>query len=349
MTTSGTALVFAGNTLDSPYAKTAHGLIRGSERFQVKGILDFSGSTTDAGVRLDGQARGITMVDSIQSFLKIHPEGVDYFVIGIASAGGKLERAWFPLIEEAISNGMSVVNGLHEFVSDMPKFKDLAEKHNCTLIDVRKPKPRLQQHFWEGKVDRISSKKIAVLGTDCAVGKRTTARMLMQEMVKQGGKAEMIYTGQTGWMQGFKYGFIFDSTLNDFVSGELEQAMWECFEQEKPEFMFLEGQASLRNPSGPCGVEFLISGKSDGVILVHPAGRTHFKGWEHLNRPLPTPEDEIRLIEGFGVPVLGLALNTKGITLEEAKSLQGKYEAQLRIPVCLPLEEGVSKLIKALR
>ena len=37
----------------------------------------------------------------------------------------------------------------------------------------------------------------------------------------------MIYTGQTGWLQGGEYGFIFDSTLNDFVSGELENAIRE--------------------------------------------------------------------------------------------------------------------------
>ena len=37
-----------------------------------------------------------------------------------------------------------------------------------------------------------------------------------------------ITSGQTGWMQGGKYGFILDSTVNDFVSGELEKAIVEC-------------------------------------------------------------------------------------------------------------------------
>ena len=37
----------------------------------------------------------------------------------------------------------------------------------------------------------------------------------------------MIYTGQTGWLQGGRFGFILDATPNDFVSGELEHAIVE--------------------------------------------------------------------------------------------------------------------------
>ncbi len=73
---------------------------------------------------------------------------------------------------------------------------------------------------------KVKCPKIAVLGTDCALGKRTTTRFLVEAMRKAGFKAEMIYTGQTGWMQGAKYGFIFDSTLNDFISGEMNTPLF---------------------------------------------------------------------------------------------------------------------------
>ncbi|MEM1359258.1 MAG: signal peptidase I, partial [Bacteroidota bacterium] len=42
--------------------------------------------------------------------------------------------------------------------------------------------------------------------------------------------------GQTGWMQGSKYGFIFDSTLNDFVSGELTHAILQAYKNEQPAY-----------------------------------------------------------------------------------------------------------------
>ena len=37
---------------------------------------------------------------------------------------------------------------------------------------------------------------------------RTTARVLTQGLRARGLSAEMIYTGQTGWLQGGRYGFI---------------------------------------------------------------------------------------------------------------------------------------------
>src|SRR5204862_259012 len=82
-------------------------------------------------------------------------------------------------------------------------------------------------------------------------GKRTTARMLTEGCRAAGMNADMIYTGQTGWLQGGRFGFILDATPNDFVSGELEHAIVTCAAETFPDVIFLEGQSSLRNPSGP--------------------------------------------------------------------------------------------------
>ena len=75
------------------------------------------------------------------------------------------------------------------------------------------------------------------MGTDCAVGKRTTSRFIMEACQAEGWKTEMIYTGQTGWMQGSSYGIIFDSLPNDFVSGELEHAILSCVSEANPDLM----------------------------------------------------------------------------------------------------------------
>ena len=40
---------------------------------------------------------------------------------------------------------------------------------------------------------------------------------------RRGLTAELVTTGQTGWLQGHRYGFILDATPNDFVTGELER------------------------------------------------------------------------------------------------------------------------------
>jgi uncharacterized NAD-dependent epimerase/dehydratase family protein len=161
---------------------------------------------------------------------------------------------------------------------------------------------------------------------------------------KAGIRAELIYTGQTGWLQGGKYGFVLDSTLNDFVSGELEHALLTCYREVRPDLMLIEGQAALRNPSGPCGSEFLVSGNARSVILVHAPKRTYFDHEAHLGR-IPTLESEIALIRMYGSAVIALALNTEGCTREEAQEFVRVYEHRLNVPVLLPLEEGCDKII----
>ncbi|MEI9918696.1 MAG: DUF1611 domain-containing protein [Bacteroidota bacterium] len=112
--------------------------------------------------------------------------------------------------------------------------------------------------------------KIAVLGTDCALGKRTTTRFLTEAMKKAGYKAEMHLHRTNRLDAGCEiWRFIFDSTLNDFISGEMEHAVVSCWNNEKPDIIFIEGQSSLRNPSGPAGAEWLVSANADAAVLQH--------------------------------------------------------------------------------
>src|SRR5690606_29594381 len=107
---------------------------------------------------------------------------------------------------------LDIINGLHDHLNERPEIKLLAEKNNVQLVDIRKPKKLHELHFWTGKVFDIKTPVVAVIGTDCALGKRTTTRFVMNACNNAGMNTQMIYTGQTGWLQGGKYGFIFDST-----------------------------------------------------------------------------------------------------------------------------------------
>ena len=114
----------------------------------------------------------------------------------------------------------------------------------------------------DGAIREVRAPRVAVLGTDCALGKRTTARLLVEACRRAGLRAEMIFTGQTGWMQGGRYGFILDSTPNDFVAGEVEHAIVTCDREARPDVIVIEGQSAFRNPSGPCGAELVVSGQA---------------------------------------------------------------------------------------
>ena len=345
-TMDGRAVLLTQGMLDTHNAKTAHGLIRGSERYQVVGVIDNKNAGKDAGEVLDGKARNIPIFDSVVSF-KQSGIDADYLVIGVATKGGRIPKPMREEISTAVNCGLNIVNGLHEFLTDDQDLQALAHKHGVSLYDIRKPRPKNQLKFWDGSINRVKCPKIAVLGTDCALGKRTTARMLVQAAREMGLKSEMIYTGQTGWLQGGKYGFIFDSTYNDFVSGELENAIVTCYDEQKPDLIFLEGQSSLQNPTGPCGAEFLLSGKADGVVLQHAPGRKYFGDEPELGE-IPPLKTELELIRLYGSRTIAITLNTSGLTADQADAFQDEYQKEFGIPVVQPLKDGVSGIIKKL-
>jgi uncharacterized NAD-dependent epimerase/dehydratase family protein len=342
------AIILTGGLLKTSDAKTAHGLIRGTERFTIIGVVD--GPETageDAGILLDGKKRNIPVFGSFGEAIVRLPK-IDFLIIGVATVGGILPTNMLEVVIEAINAGVSIVNGLHEYLSEKPALVKLSQEKSVQLIDIRKPKSREQLSFWTGEIYKVKAPIIALLGMDCAMGKRTTARMLTQACTKNGLQSEMIYTGQTGWLQGGKYGFIFDSTLNDFVSGELENAIVTCANETKAAIIFLEGQSSLRNPSGPCGIELLISGNAKHTVLIFAPKRKYFDNDEHWGM-IPSVESEIELIEKLGSKVIALAVNTEGCTDEEAFAYQKMYEQKLGLPVLLPIQEGVEKLVPTLK
>ena len=232
------AIVITGGFLEGNSAKTAHGLIRGKERFNIVGIIDETHAGKDAGEVLDGKNRGIPIYASISDFAHQSTWPATYCIVGVATKGGVIPESMRNSLMQALEHGYGIVNGLHEYVSDIPALANLAKAKGLEVIDVRKTKKFKDLHFWTGKIKEVKCPKIAVLGTDCAMGKRTTTRFLMQAMREAGYKAEMIYTGQTGWMQGAKYGFVFDSTLNDFISGELEHAVHTCYKETNPDIIY---------------------------------------------------------------------------------------------------------------
>jgi uncharacterized NAD-dependent epimerase/dehydratase family protein len=345
----GTAVVLTRGLFHLNDAKTAHGLVRGTERFKIMGVIDEVNAGKDAGVVLDGTQRDIPIFPSVRAFTDTTGTTPDYAVIGVALCGGRLDDDWQTLVLDVMSQGISIVNGLHMPLSDIPAFKAAAEKYNVEIIDFRRSKPFDQLQYWAGKVFGITIPRIAVLGTDCAVGKRTTSRMIVQMCRANAIKTEMIFTGQTGWLQGAPYGFILDATPNDFVCGELESAIVECAEKSNPDLMILEGQSALRNPLGPCGAELIVSGNAKGVILQHAPFRKFFDTVEAFGCRLPRVEDEIKLVEMYGAKVIAVTLNGEGCSREDLVQYAQELNAATQLPVLDPLNDDVSTLLPVIR
>lgn len=363
------ALLVTEGYLDQIFAKTAHGVLRGPCRYEIAGVVDSAHADKTVGEVLpellggasagvDGARNaGLPVVRDVADAWQRLAEPADALIVGVATPGGALSQPIRRVLLDGARRGMTLVNGLHQLLEDDAEIRAAVEASGGILVDVRKPPPARELRFWTGDVMRCPVPRVPVLGIDCAVGKRTTCSLLQAELARRGVHASMIYTGQTGWLQGWKHGLIFDSIPNDFVCGELERAVLDCAAHdcengEQPDVILIEGQSGLRNPSGPGGGELLLAAGAAGCILQVVPGRTAFKGFKELARDaarmrLPSSESEVDLIRSYGVEVWGLGVHPEGLDADAARAERDRLREALGLPVTLPFEDGVGELADA--
>jgi len=340
----GNALILCEGAFGTLNGKTAHGLVRFTNRYKIRGVIDSTGAGKDAGEVLDGRPCRIPIYSNLAEALQANRNEIKYFVIGLAPEGGKLPPSYRDIVAGAIRAGLNIDSGLHEFLSDDPEFNALAQKHGVQIRDIRKPPAIRDLHFFSGKIKEVNAIRIAVLGTDSAIGKRTTAWEITHALNAIGVKTEMIGTGQTAWMQGAKYGIRLDAIVNDYVSGEIEHAIWQCWRDEKPQVMLLEGQGSLMHPAYPGGFELIAAGRPHAIILQTAPKRATHDGFPDF--PMTPLEKEIQVIELLANrPVLAITLNHENMTDEEIAATVRQFENQYGIPCCDILKHGTEKIL----
>ncbi len=348
---SGTAIVYCQGAFNTPEGKTAHGLVRFTERYEVVGVIDAKYAGNDAGKVLDNRPNGIIIYkdfDAAMRALDAQKVAVKNFVIGLAPDGGRLPKEAKDEIKKALRRKMNVASGLHDFLTKDAELNALAAENGCTIKDVRKTPDRDDLHFFTGEIEQVECLKLAVLGTDSAVGKRTTAWMIVHGFRNDGLKAEMIGTGQTGWMQGAKYSMIMDSCINDFVSGEIEHAVVSAWKNEKPDVIVIEGQGSLMNPAYPGGFEILAAGRPDYVVLQHAPRRLEYDGFPGYR--LHSLPEQINAIETIsGKKVVAVTLNHENMKTEEIPAECEKITQETGLPCFDVLEHGAEGLVNVLR
>jgi uncharacterized NAD-dependent epimerase/dehydratase family protein len=340
--------VYCEGAYNTTNGKTAHGLVRFTERYKIQSIIDSNYDGLDAGLVLDGKKNGIPIVGSLKEALHLDEQNKPtHLVVGLAPDGGRLDKTALKDIKEAIKMGLSVDSGLHDYLSDDPEIMKLAKSSKVHIHDIRKPAPVKDLHFFTGNIEKVKALKIAVLGTDSAVGKRTTAWKIVHGFRAAGYKAELIGTGQTAWLQGAKYSMVLDSVINDFVSGEIEHAVYSCWENEKPDVIVLEGQGSLMNPAYPGGFELLAAGRPDIVILQHAPARLEYDGFPGY--PLHPIDHQIQAIELLsGKKVVAIAVNHEDLNLNQIDEVCKKIEVETNLPTSDVLIHGPERLVSVL-
>ncbi|MBK8166863.1 MAG: DUF1611 domain-containing protein [bacterium] len=346
----GNAVIWCEGAFNTTYGKTAHGLVRRSERYEVLAVIDAAWGGRDAGDVLDGRPRGIPVVASLEQALRLtggDGRGPTHFVVGLAPDGGRLPVAARAAVAAALAAGLNVDSGLHDFLGDDPALADLAACAGVRIRDVRRTPPRPELHFFDGRISQVQALKVAVLGTDSAVGKRTTGWLLVDAFRAAARRAEMVGTGQTAWLQGAKHSLILDSLINDFVSGEIEHAVWSCWEDGRPDVIVLEGQGSLLNPAYPGGFELLAAGRPDVVVMQHAPARREYDGFPgHALHDLPTQIRAVELISGR--PVAAVTVNHEELEPSAIDAACADITAQTGLPAFDVLRDGAARLRDAL-
>ena len=347
----GNAVVYCEGMFNTPSGKTAHGLVRFTKRYHVMSVIDARHAGRDAGEVLDGKACGIPVVSTLEQAL-VSAQGLSkpltHFVIGLAPDGGRLTDSARRAVLDAVSIGLHVDSGLHDYLSEDMEISSMAHEKGVTLRDVRKPPSRKHLHFFSGKIEEVSALTLAVLGTDSAVGKRTSAWIMVNGLRHDGISTEMIGTGQTAWMQGANYSIILDSLINDFVSGEIEHAVWRAWQNSRPEVIVLEGQGSLMNPAYPGGFEILAAGRPDIVVLQHAPARKEYDGFPgYPIQPLARQIEAIQIISGK--PVAAITVNHEGLKREQIPWVCDAIEQVSGLPTFDLLEEGPAGLLKVIK
>lgn len=321
-------LIFTGTSTDSSYAKTGFGLVEW-RRDLCRGQIRLLGGTIDLGLPY------MSLQDAIDA-------GVKSLVIGTASVGGAIPDEWLDTLEQAALLGLDIVGGVHTPLQKVTRLTKAAETSGAALIDVRIAPTDLPV----GTGKQRTGKRILMVGTDCAVGKKYTALALERDMKTAGLNADFRASGQTGIMIAGQ-GIPIDAVVSDFVSGAAELL---SPDNSANHWDVIEGQGGIFHPGyGAVSYGLLVGSQPDAFVVCHEAHRSHMMAWPDFI--LPTLQEVIDRTIEIGrqtnpeIRCVGASINTSGLTEKEATDYLTKTEQVLGLPCVDPVRFGTKPLV----
>ena len=340
-------LIFCENQFGRIDGKTAAALVRHSEIYTIVGVIDSSLTGKDAGEELGEKKSGIPIFADLDDALEKLSNIPDFYIYGKAPLETYIPNHERLMILEAMEKGMDIISGLHQFFSEDSEFAQVAAMNGVLIKDIRKPPLLKDLHLFTGQISEVTVPVIAVLGTDCACGKMTTAVELNKTLNNLGIKSVLVATGQTSLMQGAQYGVSTDALISQFVVGEVENSVVQAFKNESPDIILVEGQSAVSHPAFMSSIGILKGSMPDGIILQHPPARKFRCDFPRL--AMPSAESEIKLIETIAkTKVIAITLSHENMDDHGIMKVIEDYEKNLQLPTTDVLNFGCQKLIKAL-
>ena len=270
--------------------------------------------------------------------------GAKTLVVGITGVGGKLHESWIPHLVAAMEAGLDLAAGLHGKLNAHPVLSETAKRLGCRLVDVRVPPPGIEVGTGRNRTGR----RVLMVGTDCALGKKYTALALHRAMVAAGAKATFRATGQTGIFIAGE-GMPMDSVVSDFASGAAEQL---SPDNDPDHWDVIEGQGSLFHPGfAAVSLGLLHGSQPDALVICHEAGRTTINGYEDFPLPSLTECMDLHLLMARltnpGVRAAGVSLNTAKLDEAAAREALAAAQTETGLPACDPIRFGAEALARA--
>ena len=330
-------IVLLTDSFSTPFlAKTAISMLR-YRRDDIAAVFD-STETGKTAAGLFSVGGDIPVVDTIEGL------NADALFIGIAPPGGNLPTQWRSIVLDALRQGIDVVSGLHDFLRNDAEFVQAAEQNHCHLIDVR----RNDEHQTAKRIQfRQGCLRIHTVGHDCSVGKMVVALEVQRVLARQSIDAQFVATGQTGIMI-CGDGVPIDCVVSDFVNGATESLVQR---NEQHDVLLIEGQGCISHPSFSAVTLGLLHGCApDGLIFCYEVGRTMVKGLDDV--PLLSNRTLIDAYEANAslrhpCRVIGIAINSRNVSAEEAAAERSRVREEFGLPVCDVYRDGAAELAEA--
>lgn len=339
-------LVFAEGKFGKNTSKTANVLLRYQPE-RVCAVVDSRYAGQSVSQRNQSLQSDIPIVESVEAGMDYSPT---HLVIGVAPAGGQLPESWIKPIKTAIKNGLEIVSGLHTYLSENQELALLADKHNVSIIDLRKPPEfsEISQGYWREREIPV----LLTIAPDCAMGKFTASWELKAQLEKRGYQVGFVATGQTGiLLQG--EGLVIDAIRGDFMSVAVEQLIMREIENGA-DIVLVEGQGAIYHEAYSSVTLGIVHGAMpEAFLFVHRPG-IHCNDYGYEFPPYRQMiNDYERLVEWFKpVHTIGVQLNTTDFDQETAKSLCEKISHLTGLPttdlVRFPEDEAINQMIHKL-
>lgn len=325
---------------DPVSAKTACSVIRYRPE-EVVAVFDReqAGRTTQD---LFGVGGGIPVIGDLSEASEANG-----LLIGIAPSGGKVPNGWRPILLEAIQRGMDIISGLHQFLNLDPELSAAAKQHGVTLHDVRSN----AESDCSTRIGlRPDCLRVHAVGQDCCVGKMVSMLEIDKALKKKGHDSYFVATGQTGIMVSGD-GCPVDCVVSDFIAGAVEKLV---LKNQHHEILLFEGQGSLAHPKYSAVTLGLLHGcLPHGLIMCYEAGREWVHGMEEQRSPL-FPLAQLKTIyetmSNLWQPCrfVGVAMNSRRLSDDEANDEQKRVEDELQLPVVDVFRHGPDRLAQAI-